>query len=125
LECNQGALSKRAERVTLPDVVGEGDEEGGGFEEVGEEGDAGGGLRVDELEELRDLDDGTGADDADAEAFGDGEFEAVGVVERVDVQYEVFVADGAEEVVAQLVEGGGQVVAASWVSLMSVRMFLV
>jgi hypothetical protein len=47
LQCNQRALTKRAEGVALPDIVGEGDEEGGGFQQVGQEGDTGGGLRVD------------------------------------------------------------------------------
>ena len=103
LQRNQRALAKRAERVSLADIVREGDEEGGRLEQVGEEGDAGRGLRVDELEELRDLDDGAGADDANAETFADGEFEAVGVVDWVDVEDEVFVAHRAEQVVAKLV----------------------
>ena len=117
LQRNERALPKRAEWVPLPDVVGEGDEEGGGFEEVGEEGDAGGGLGVEEFEELRDLDDGGGADYADAEAFAYCEFEAVGVVYGIEVEDQVLIADGPEEVVAQLVEGRGQVVPALQISV--------
>ena len=117
LQRNERALPKRAEWVPLPDVVGEGDEEGGGFEEVGEEGDTRCGLRVEEFEELWDLDYGTGADDADAETFAYCEFEAVRVVYGIEVEDQVLIADGPEEVVAQLVEGGGQVVPALRISV--------
>lgn len=68
----------------MADVVAERDEVCAGLEQVGQEGETLGRLRVDELEQLRHLDDGGRADDADAEALGDGELEAFRV-RRVDV----------------------------------------
>ena len=66
-------------------------------------------MRSQQFEDLRDFHDRGGADDAQAEGFGDGEFEAGGVGEG-EVEDDGFVACRAEEVVAEGVEGGGQVV---------------
>lgn len=82
---DQGGLAEGAEGEAGADVVGEADEVGGRLEEVAEEGDAGGGARGEELEDLWDLDDRGGRDDADAQAFGDGELDA-GRRAWVDVQ---------------------------------------
>lgn len=105
---NQTRLPKCAERELLAHIVGQGDEVRGRLEEVGEEGDARGGFRVDELEQLWDFDDGGGAYDADAEAFGDGELEARGGAE-VEVVDEVLVARLAEDGDAEVCDGRGQV----------------
>ncbi len=60
--------------------IDECDDVRGGFEEVAEEADAGGGVGGEEVEDLRDFDDGAEGDDAEAEGFGDSEGEA-GAVE--------------------------------------------
>lgn len=78
LHYNECRLAKCAEREARANIIRQADQVCGRLEKVAEEGDAGRGLRVDELEDLGDLDDGAGADDADSEAFGDGEFDALG-----------------------------------------------
>lgn len=57
---------------------------------------------------MRDFDDGGGGDDADSEALGDGQFEAV-LGREVDVQEEGFVAGFAENGDAEVVDRGGEV----------------
>lgn len=62
-----------------------------------------------QFEDLRDFDDRGSGDDAQPEAFRDGEFEA-GEVRgwgEVEVEEDGFVAVGAEEVGAKGGEGGG------------------
>lgn len=81
---DEGRLAKGAEGEAVAHVVCQRDEVGGRLEEVGQEGHALGRLGVEELGNLRDLDDGGGGDDADAEAFANGVFDAFRVVE-VDV----------------------------------------
>ena len=78
-------------------------------EQVRQEGDAVGGAGGRELEDLRDLDDGGGGDDAEAQALGDGELEAF-LVGGVDVDEERLVAWPAEEGDAELPDGGREVV---------------
>jgi hypothetical protein len=85
-------------------IVRERDEVRARFEQVREERETVGGLRVEQLEQLGDLDDGGGADDADAEAFGDGELDAFRGAE-VDVVDERFVAFGAEQRDADVGDG--------------------
>ena len=65
-------------------VICEGDEVCGCFEKVGEEGDSGTGPGVDQLDDLGDLDNGTGSNNTDSETFGDGEFDTFAGVE-IDV----------------------------------------
>lgn len=78
LHHNECRLAKCAEREARANIVRQADQVCRRLEEVAEEGDAGRGLRVHELENLGDLDDGAGADDSNAEAFGDGELDALG-----------------------------------------------
>jgi len=67
-------------------IVAQADEVRARLEQVGQEGQTGGRLRVQQFQQLRDLDDGAGADDTNAKGLADGEFEAVWGSERVDVQ---------------------------------------
>jgi len=106
---DQGGLAEGAEGEARADVVGEADEVGGRLEEVAEEGDAGGGARGEQLEDLRHLDDGGGRDDADAQAFGDGELDAGGGA-GVDVQQEGLVAFRAQEGDSEVADRGREVV---------------
>ena len=66
-------------------------------------------MAVDELEELGDLDDGGRADDADAEALGDGELKAFRM-RGVDVEEQRLVAGGADEGGAKVGDGFGKIV---------------
>lgn len=77
-------------------VVAQADEVCAALEQVRQKAQALGGLRVDELEELRHLDDARRADDADSETLGDGELEALGFLE-VHIVDERLVAFWAEE----------------------------
>lgn len=106
---DEGGLAVGAKGELVAEVVGEGDEVGGRLEEVGEKGDAGSGLGGDELEDLGHLDDGGGADDADAEALGDGELDAFGVF-NVNVEEDGLVALVADDGDAEVADGGGEVV---------------
>lgn len=85
LHSDERRLTVRAEREAMTRIVRQRDEEAGRLEHVRNEAKPLGGLRVDELQQLRDLDDGRGGDDADAERFGDGELHA-GVVTHGEVQ---------------------------------------
>lgn len=62
------------------------------------------GLGAREFEDLGNLDNRGGEDDADAEGLGDGELEAGGVA-GVEVEEEVLVAGGAEEGGCEVAEG--------------------
>ena len=66
-------------------------------------------MRVDEFEQLWNFNDGGCTDDPDAEAFGDGEFEAFGV-RGIDVEEERLVACGADEGGTEVCDGLWQVV---------------
>ena len=103
----QGSLAIRAERIATPRAICKRDDKGGCFKDVGKEGDARGGLGVEQFYDLRDLDYGGAGDDADAEGFGGGELEAFGRAE-VDVEDERPVAIGAEEGDAEFEEGSGK-----------------
>lgn len=78
LRHNQARLAIGTEGEALAHIVCQWDQVCGGFKEVGEERDAFGGFGVDELEDLRDFDDGRGSDDTNTKAFGDGELDAIG-----------------------------------------------
>lgn len=106
---DEGGLAVGAEGEAVAVVVGEGDEVRARLEYVGEEGDAVGGLGADELEDLRHLDDGGGADDANAEALGDGELEAGSVLE-VNVEEDGLVALVADDGGAEVADRAGEVV---------------
>ena len=86
LDGNQCELTIRAERELVPDVINKTDELATRLHQQSQEGDACRGLGVDQLEQLRDLDYGTGADYGNTKRFGDGELEAycVGDVDVVD-----------------------------------------
>lgn len=68
---DEGRLAEGAEREAISNVVGQRDEVGGRLEEVGQKGHARRGLRLDQLDDLRHLDDRGRADDADAQSLGD------------------------------------------------------
>lgn len=84
----------------MPHVVRKADQVAAALEQVREERNAIGRLRVEDLEKLRDLDDGGSGDDTDTETFADGKLEAVGGSEGVDVHNESLVAHGADEAAA-------------------------
>ena len=75
---DEARLSVCAEWEALAIIVCERDEVGSGFKEVGEERDAFCRARVNELEDLRDLNDGRSADYANPKTFGNGKFDAFG-----------------------------------------------
>lgn len=77
-------------------VICERDEVGGCLEEIGEEGDSGCRARLNELDNLWNLDDRRCGNDTDSKAFRDGELEAFCVCE-VDVKEEVLVACLADD----------------------------
>lgn len=106
---DQGRLAKGAEGEAIADVVRERDNVGSGLEEVGEEGDAVGRARVDQLEDLRHLDDGRGGDDADAKTLGDAELDAVDILE-VDVEEQRRVARLSDDGDAEVADRRGEVV---------------
>lgn len=81
---DQSRLAVGAEGEAVAEVVRERDQVCACLEEVGQEGHALGGLRLDELKDLGDLDDGGGGDNADAETLADGILKALGVL-QVDV----------------------------------------
>lgn len=110
LDGDQGRLAVGAEREPIPGIVRQADDVGAGLEEVGEERDALGALGAEELDQLRDLDDGGGADDADAETLADGELEAFRVIDRVDVLDQLLVALWPQQREAGVVDGARQVV---------------
>lgn len=59
---NKERLAVGAKGEAVADIVDEGDQVAGRFEEVRGEGDAGGGFGADEVDDLGDLDKGGGAD---------------------------------------------------------------
>lgn len=61
-------------------------------------------MRVEELEELWDLDNRGSGDDGDAESFGDGKGEAVGV-RQCEVLDQGGVADGTKDLSCEVREG--------------------
>jgi len=104
----QGGFAVGAEGEAIAEVVGEGDDVGGSLEKVGEDADAGGRLAVEQLEDLWDLDDGGGADNAEAEGLGDGKLEAL-LVGDGELAHEGGVAAGAEEGYGKLIDGARKV----------------
>lgn len=109
LDRNQRHLAIGAEWELVPDIICQADEVARRLEQVAQEGNALGGLGVEEFEQLWDFDDAARADDADAEGFGDGEFEALRVG-QVDVVDEGAVAGVAEELGCGLLDWAGEVV---------------
>ncbi len=106
---DQARLAIGTEGESLAQIICQRNQVCGGFKEVGEERDAFGGFGVDELEDLWNLYDGRGSDDANAKAFGDGELDAVGGVD-VDVEEEGLVAGLAKNGDAKVMDGSGEVV---------------
>lgn len=96
LDHNERRLAERRERELVAHVVHQRDHQTGGFQQVADEADALGGARVDQLDHLRDFDDGGGGDDGEAERFGDGEFHADRVAD-CEVVNQAAVAAVAEE----------------------------
>lgn len=97
LHGNEGRFAIGAEGELVAHAVREGDEQAGGFKGVGHEGDSGGRTRVDELQYLRDFDDGTGADDGDAQGLGDGQGSACSVLGETEVEQQRAVAGFADQ----------------------------
>lgn len=93
----------------MADVIAEADEVRAALEQVREETETLCGLGVDELEQLGHLDDGGGADDADAQTLGDGKLDALGG-SQVDIVDEGFVANGADEGFTEVGDGFGEIV---------------
>lgn len=108
LRGDEGRLAVGAEREPVARVVGEGHDVRGRLEEIGEDADAGGGLGGEQLEDLRHLDDGSGGDDAETEAFRDGELQALSVGQG-DVADEGCVAVAPEEGEGEVVDGRWEV----------------
>ena len=106
---DEGRLSIGAKRELVAHIVGERNEVCGRLEEVGQKRDAGGGLRVDQLQDLRHLDNGRGANDANAEALADGELQALGVF-NIDIEQDGLVALFADDGGAEVADWAGQVV---------------
>lgn len=102
-------LAKRAEREARANIVRQADQVCRRLQEVAEEGDTRRGFRVDELEDLGNLDDGAGANDADSEAFGDGELDAFGRG-WVDFKEKRVVALSAEDRDSEFTDRRGEVV---------------
>lgn len=107
LDQNKGGFAVGAERESMADVVAQRDEVCAGLQDIGEEREAFSGLRVQQLEELRDLDDRGCADDTDSKTFRDGELDTLGLGE-IDVVKERLVADRAKEVFAHIHDGFGK-----------------
>lgn len=115
---DQSSLAVCAEWESVSEVVGQRDQVGARLEEVGEERHASSRLGVEELENLGDLDDGRGGDDANSQAFADGELEAIHILEvHIEEQRLVAgladdghskVADGRREVVGDGLDGGAK-----------------
>lgn len=106
---DESRLSIGAKRESITDIVGERNEVCGRLEEVGQKRDSCGGLRVDQLQDLRHLDNGRSANDANAEALADGELQALGVV-NVDIEQDGLVALFADDGGAEIADWAGQVV---------------
>lgn len=93
----------------MAEVVCERDEVCGRLQEVGEEGDSGCRARLNELDNLRNLDDGRGGDNTDSKAFRDSELEAF-CVSKVDVEEEVLVACLADDGDTEVADRRGKIV---------------
>lgn len=87
LNGDQGHLAIRAKGEAVAHIVHEADQIARRLHEVGQEADTLGALAVEQLEQLRDLDNAARADDADPEGLGDGQLEADRVGD-VDVVHE-------------------------------------
>lgn len=109
LHHNECRLAICAEREARAEIVRQADQVCRCLEEVTEEGDARRGFRVDELEDLRDFDDRAGTDDADSEALGDGELDALGRG-WVDFKEKRVVALSAEDRDSEFTDRCGEVV---------------
>lgn len=88
-------------------AIGERDEQAGGFKRVGYERDTGGRARVDQLQDLRNLDHSTGANDGDAESLGDGERCAGRVLGDIEIEQESAVAGSTDQRDDRIVNGFG------------------
>lgn len=73
LNGDESTLAERAEGELVPHAVGQSDKQTSGFEGIGHKGDTGRGARVDELQDLGDLDDSTGAHDGNTEGLRDSQ----------------------------------------------------
>lgn len=81
----------------MANVVRKSDQETGGFHGVGHERYTGRGARVDQFEDLRNLDDCAGADDGETQSLGDGQRCTFGVFVDVQIEQKGAVAGGADE----------------------------
>lgn len=106
---DEGGLAKGAKGEAIAHVVRQRDEVRARLEQVRQKRHALGGLGLEQLEDLRDLDDGRGADDANAQALADGELDALGVFD-VDVEQQRLVAGLADDGDAEVPDGSRQVV---------------
>lgn len=73
LHRNHGSLAIRAEGELVAHAVRQGDEQTGSLQRIGNERHAGGGAGSDELQDLRHLHDGAGADDSNPQGLRDGQ----------------------------------------------------
>lgn len=80
LDGDKEGLAIGGDGVVLTDVVGQGDDTGEGLKHVRGDGDTFGGAGLDNLDDLRHLDDGTASDDTEAEALGNCILDAVDIV---------------------------------------------
>lgn len=110
LRQNQRRLAVRRKREAMANIIAQANKVGAALKQVGQKADAGRRLRVEKLKELWDFDDRACANDADAQGFGDGEFEAVRGREGIDVEDEGLVAEGAEKGAAGVDNGVWQIV---------------
>lgn len=76
LNRNERRLAVRAECESLARIVGQSDSIRDRLQEVGEEGDTARGFGANQLEDLRELDDASGAHDAQTEGLGGSQFGA-------------------------------------------------
>lgn len=105
---DEGRLAVGVKGEAIAVVVGQSDDVGAGLQEVGEEGDTIGGLRADQLQDLRDLDDGGSSNDADAQTLADAILDALGIFD-VDVEQEGLVALFADDGCAEVANRTGEV----------------
>lgn len=105
LHSDQSLLAESAEWETLTDIVRERDQERCCFQRVAEERNAGRRLRVQQFQDLGDLDDGGSADDAEAHRFGDGEGKTLRIFGDVEVEEERAMTGRTEEGDDGIVDG--------------------
>lgn len=110
LHQDQRRLAIRAKRESMANIISQRNQITPALEQVRQKADTLCGLRVEDLEQLRDLDDGRRSDDTDTEAFADGELDAVGRRKRVDVEDKCLVAVRREQRAARFDNRFGQVV---------------